>query len=605
MTKAKTLKILATALALSAAIAVTVSCGEKADTTPQNYKLVGNKICLADGTEAGLDNQYVTIDGNVYYVVSNEVVTGTRVIDGRVCTFREDGRLTNEKIYNFEFVRIGDATYYAVNNQVVVSPCTLDGRPFGFDKNGKITSAPEGRVSVCGKTYFFKDKNILTNHAEFIVVSEDVVIDGVYLARKGERYLVSYDEYGVMKSDVADNAIANVDGDDYYIVKGKVYVDGGFILHEEFDEAKGKTVKRLYHFAKDSGKMDKNTVVDGYLLGANGAAICPSPEVKVTYSEDGNTYLIIDDIAVPARKLEGKISVSNTSLGQKNNGKTPIDNVTVEITEAEYSYKEKTDSNGKFSFGFVPAEACKLLVTKTDYIPVTLELEDETYDNISIVIDKDVKITLSGVVSEADLLGFGANDISGAKAVLTRTSSTNQWIATAETGKDGSYVFTGLTPGVYELNVTKDGYVPLKQILTVTSKLAPSLANFKLEMVAVTPEYSEKLPTGNASGVVTDKETGKGIAGLTIYVAMNFDDLSESEIPFTITENGVDKVVTSCTTDENGAYEIKNLTQGYYTLLIVDNRDNPEGGYYAMSRGYIKIFSLGHTLRNQNFVLSK
>lgn len=605
MTKAKTLKILTTALALSAAIAVTVSCGEKADTTPKNYQLVGNKIFLADGSAAELDNQYVTINGSVYYVVKDEVVTGTHVIDGRVCTFGADGKLTNEKNYDFEFVRIGDATYYAINNQVAVNPCTLDGRPFEFDKDGKITSAPEGRVTVNGKTYFFKDKNIVVNHSEFIVVTEDVVINGVYLARKGERYFVSYDEYGVMRENAPDNEIARVGSDDYYIVKGKVYTDGGFILHEEADkENEGKTIKRLYHFAKDSGKMDKNTIIDGYFLGSKGAAENPSQDVKVTYVENDDTYLIIGDKAVLARKLEGKISVSNTSLGQKNNGRSPIENVTVEITEAEYSYKEKTDTNGKFSFGFVPDEACRLLVTKTDYIPVTLDLENGTYDNISVVIDKDVKINLSGVVSEADLSGYGAKDISGAKAVLTRTSSTNQWIATAETDADGAYVFTGLTPGVYELNVEKDGYVPLKQVLTVTSGVAPFLTNFKLEMVAVTPEYSEKHPDGNANGVITDKETKKGIAGLTIYVVENFDDLSVSEIPFTITENGEDKIVTSCTTDENGAYEIKNLTQGYYTLLIVDNRDNPEGGYYGMTRGYIKIFSLGNTF-TQNFVIEK
>lgn len=605
MTKAKTLKILATALALGTAVAITAACGEKADTAHKDYLLVGNKIFLADGSAAELDNQYITVDGNVYYVVKNEVLTGTHVIDKRVCTFGADGKLTNEKIYDFEFVRVGDATYYAINNQVAVNPCTLDGREFTFDENGKITSAPEGKVSVNGKTYFFKDKNIVINHTEFITVTEDVVVNGVYLAKKGDKYFVSYDEYGVMRDDVADKEIATVDGDGYYIVKGKVCVDGGFILHEETDpENEGETIKRLYHFAKDSGKMDKNTIIDGYLLGSDGAVMNPSSDIKITYAEDDDTYLIIGNIAVPARKLEGRISVSNTSLGFKSSGSSPLNDVTVEITEAKYGFSEKTDTNGRFSFGFVPDEACKLLVTKTDYIPVTLDLEKGTYDNISVVIDKDVNINLSGAVSEADILGYGnVSDISGAKLTLKRTSSTNKWIATTETGSDGGYVFTGLTPGVYELDVVKDGYAPLKQILTVTPSLAPSLANFKLEMVSITPEYSVQFHNGFAKGVIADRKTGKGIADLTIYVIENFDDLSEKEIPFTITENGEEKVVTSCRTDENGAYSIK-LPQGYYTLLIVDDRDNPDGGYYATSRKYIKIFSLEWEF-TQNFVLEK
>ena len=605
MTKAKTLKILATTFALSAAVAAMAACGEKADTTPKDYQIVGNKVYLADGAEAGLDNQYITVDGNVYYVVKNKIVTGTRVIDKRVCTFDANGSLTNGKIYDFEFVRVDDATYYAINNRVAVNPCTLDGREFTFDESGKITSAPEGRVSVNGKTYFFRDKNIIVNHTEFIVVSEDVIVNGVYLARKGERYFVSYDEYGVMKDSTADKEIVNVDGNDYYIVKGKVYVDGGFVLHEEADlENEGETIKRLYHFAKDSGIMDKGKIIDGYFLGSDGAVTNLDNNSPLTYAENGDTYRIIGNIAVPARRLEGRISVSNTSLGFKSSGSTPLSDVTLEIAEAKYGFSAKTKSDGSFSFGFVPDEACKLLITKTDYIPVTLDLANGTYDNISVVIDKDVNITLSGAISEADILGYGeVGDISGAKLTLTRTSSTNKWIATTETGADGAYVFTGLTPGVYELSAVKDGYVPLKQILTVTSSLAPSSANFKLEMVSVNKEYSEQFPDGYAKGVIADKETGKGIAGLTIYVIENFDDLSEKEIPFTITENGAEKTVTSCTTDENVTYNIK-LPQGYYTLLIVDDRDNPDGGYYRMSRKYIKIFSLNWEF-TQNFLLAK
>lgn len=606
MTKAKTLKILAVTFALGAAIAVTASCGEKADTTPKDYVLVGNKICLSDGTtEAELDNQYVTIGGNVYYVVENEVVTGIRVIDGVICDFGEDGKLTNGRIYDFEFVRIGDGTYYAIQNRVAVNPCAIDGRQFEFDKNGKIISAPEGKVTIQGRTYFFRNKNIVVNHAEFIVASEDIIVNGVCLTKKGDKYLVRYDEDGVMIANVANNEIVTVDGNDYYMVKGKVYSDGGFLFIDEVDPSDGaKTIKKIYHFAKDSGIMDKNTVIDGYYLGADGAVTNPTPDIKVLFTDNADTYLIIGDRAVIARKLEGTISVPDVALGFKNDGISPANDVLVEITDAEYTFTEKTDSNGKFSFGYVPDEVCKLRITKTDYIPVTLSIEKGSHEDITAIIDRDMNITLSGVISEADILGYGkVGNIANAQLTLTRTSSTIGCVSGMSTDADGNYAFTGLTPGIYELDVVKDGYYPLKQILTITPAAAPALSNVKLEMVTVHDKYSEQFPDGIATGVFTDKETGKGIAGLTIYVIEHYNDLSQTEIPFTITENGEEKVVSSCETDENGAYEIK-LPQGYYTLLVVDKRAGAEGKRYAMSRHYVKIFSLEWSF-TQNFVLEK
>lgn len=572
MLKEKTIGIIA-ALFIAATATAATSCAEKkAEITQKTFRLNGDEIYDTNGDAANADKTFVSIDGNVYYAVGNRIVRGLRVIDGRICDFGNDGILDSAaRIYDYEFVKIDGYTYYAIQNRVVTRNCVIDGRNFVFAADGKITDAPEGIVSSHSKAYYFKNNNILANHS--------VLINGTY---------ISFDGDGVMRSELPDGIITEVDGEQYYIVKGTVYCDG-FVLYE------GK----MYCFDAENGKMLKDCEVDGnslggpqkFVLGSDGAVYNPTGDALLFDYKDCE-YLIEGNNAVLARKLEGTVYASNASLGFASLGNSPMEDAVCTVEIAGKTYEAKTANNGKFSFGYVPDGDYVIEVNKEDYVTASVKIESGSDKNVSAVIEKELSVTLVGVVHEIVYNEKTEKILSGAEITIKRTSGDDEWTKTATTDSNGNYGFSELTSGIYELTVTKNGYFPLKQVIAVLPSNAPYYENVALDM-APALEYSDKFTTGGASGTITDITTGKGIEGLTVYVIENYDDVSMKEI-------------AEVTTDENGNYEITDLEQGYYTLLVVDKRELEKGeAHYYSARLYVKVYGFGWSCPDQNLALKR
>ena len=118
-------------------------------------------------------------------------------------------------------------------------------------------------------------------------------------------------------------------------------------------------------------------------------------------------------------------------------------------------------------------------------------------------------------------------------------------ILNAVTGPDGSYSFTGLAEGVYNLSVSAVGYGQVYRATLVESVSAEAIEDFVLQPV----------PTGVGSvhGTLTDSRTGDPIAGVS--VTLWFEPASGFSTAF-------------ATTDANGEWVIYNLADGSYVVDI-------------------------------------
>lgn len=135
----------------------------------------------------------------------------------------------------------------------------------------------------------------------------------------------------------------------------------------------------------------------------------------------------------------------------------------------------------------------------------------------------------------------------------------------------GNYSFTGLEPGIYRLKVSADGFKSAKIGGIVILANETSVVN-----VALRPE-KEKEPQedrrGNISGQVTDKETGKPVAGARVFFTPrrgNDHDHDHDDED----DRGNDHDKRFVETDANGRYTLSGLLIGEYEV-------------HAMAKGFL------------------
>ncbi|GEM_PF-5909669 len=124
----------------------------------------------------------------------------------------------------------------------------------------------------------------------------------------------------------------------------------------------------------------------------------------------------------------------------------------------------------------------------------------------------------------------------------------------------GNYSFTNLEPGIYQLKVSVEGFKSTKigGIVILASETA-------VVNVALRPE-KEKGPKedrrGDIAGLVTDKETGKPIAGARVFFTPNRGhDEDEDE-----DQDGDDHDKRFVETDASGKYALSGLLIGEYQV---------------------------------------
>ncbi len=609
----------------------------------KNYYIINNKVYNFgdDGINKNqeINNQFITIGEDEYYVVNNSIVKNYYIIDDKVYNFGNDGKNKNQIITN-KFVTVNGKEYYAVNNEIIKNYYIINNKVYNFGDDGVNTNQKfsDGIIVIGGKQYYIINNTISRDYCIIgdvvYKLSEDgAIVQGEtingFIKVAGNQYYVinnkitkgyyiiddkiyNFGTDGINQTQDISNEFVTVNGTKYYVINNKIakgyQIIGDKIYNfgtdgisqpiaDGFLQIENKTyyvlnntfVKNyyvvngdVYCFDPVTGAMKQNETYNGFQFDADGKMQGGSGAAsgdEIIIESDGKKYMIYDNAVYVLRRYSGKVIISDTD-------NQVLSGAQCKISWKDRSYEAVTDSNGAFVFNDLPQENLSLQIKNDGYITVNVELTAES-DYISVIIDKDVSNTLSGVIYIADNnTDYTDNSpLVGAQITLKRTSSSNVWEYSAISDSAGKYQFANLTAGTYLLTVAKTGYKTLSQQITVHYN-QKFIQNMALEMI-----HSESMQKGSASGTIKDGRTGDGISGLTLYVYKGVN-ITSGECLATI-KTGI-----------NGKYSLNSYESGNYTLKIKDERTlTDERDRYGESTFTVKVLP-GESISNQNATVS-
>ena len=558
--------------------------------------ITGEKDGYTYGEDGKLvaNNVFITINGDVYFIINNTIVYNQVIIEGAVYDFGDDGKMvTGEKdgytygedgklVGNNVFITVNGDVYFIMNNTIVYNQIIINGSIYNFGDDGKMvtgekdgyTYGEDGKlvahyifITINGDVYFIMNNTIVYNQ---VIINGSVYNFGddgkmVRGATGSDGY--QYDNYGKL---VGTNVFITINGNIYYIVNN-VIVYNTYIIHDG----------QVYYMTS-SGVRLENAEYDGYYFGANGSIVANN----VTITINGVIYHIVNNQVVQKFGVSGTIYESDNDMTLDNN--SMLSGVVVTLTVGEESYTTNSDGNGYFAFDqVIQSGDITLSFAREGYKPVAMSIEGSA-NGMTVVMDRAVSNSLSGTIYIADSDSTITNNsvLSGAVVTLEKIAgSSTPLYSQATTSSTGYYTFNGLTAGVYRLTVSKEGYLPVTQIVQMRYN-ETNLNNAPIEMIKIVSDA-----VGYASGKITDALTGNGISGLTVYIYEGIN-----------TSSG--EAVEVLTTNSNGEYRTTGLNAGNYTAYVVDERIlNDENYRYASVTISVKVLS-GQTTGNQNATTS-
>ena len=359
-----------------------------------------------------------------------------------------------------------------------------------------------------------------------------------------------------------------------------------------------------------------NADTDGKTLN-NTAAFVNPPEYDLVPGNNSSSASI-----TVKHRLSGKVYYDANESSSFDNGEDPFKDITVELIGADGSVvaTTKTDADGNYSFTGLDAGTYTVKVTKAGEIAELTQTEDPdgTKDNASGAItlnaDNPVRENVNfGYIKKHAISGnvyldqnrdktknTGDIDLSGVTVKLL--DKDGNVVGTTTTDKDGNYSFTGLNDGTYTVQVDKTGPLADKeqtedpsgktdsrsQAITFT-RTDPDVTNVNF---GYADNYSiHGLVYRDGDRNETHGATEKGYANQTV-------ELRDKD----------GKVVTTTTTDENGAYSFEKLPAGDYTVKVVkdgaltdlDQTEDPDSTKDSTS-GVISLSNDHRTETDVNF----
>ena len=359
-----------------------------------------------------------------------------------------------------------------------------------------------------------------------------------------------------------------------------------------------------------------NADTDGKTLN-NTAAFVNPPEYDLVPGNNSSSASI-----TVKHRLSGKVYYDANESSSFDNGEDPFKDITVELIGADGSVvaTTKTDADGNYSFTGLDAGTYTVKVTKAGDIAELTQTEDPdgTKDNASGAItlnaDNPVRENVNfGYIKKHAISGnvyldqnrdktknTGDIDLSGVTVKLL--DKDGNVVGTTTTDKDGNYSFTGLNDGTYTVQVDKTGPLADKeqtedpsgktdsrsQAITFT-RTDPDVTNVNF---GYADNYSiHGLVYRDGDRNETHGATEKGYANRTV-------ELRDKD----------GKVVTTTTTDENGAYSFEKLPAGDYTVKVVkdgaltdlDQTEDPDSTKDSTS-GVISLSNDHRTETDVNF----
>lgn len=270
-------------------------CGEKFRQPYAGYYVEDGEALWYNyfGERIYLSGRYFEYKGNEYYAVNNKIVIGYYPIGGVMCYFGTDGVKQDVSINN-EFVSVGDDVYYVIDNIPVTDNYIIDENiVYYFNRAGVRQSK------------LISDKEIEFDGKNYYVVNNQIVRDVyVFNPEKGEIYY-----YGVdgAKSETISNKFVELKKGEYYVVDGKILLGYQMIGDEVYyfgtDGVKKaeKINDRLFKYEGKIYYIDNNVVCKNkyyfednrlYYFGDDGVMLIDGEHDGNLYGEKG--YLVGD-----------------------------------------------------------------------------------------------------------------------------------------------------------------------------------------------------------------------------------------------------------------------------------------------------------------------
>lgn len=234
------------------------------------------------------DGKVTTVLGSGTYTFTCKYIDGFETLDGKTYLY-EDGKLLKSQI-----TAVGGYNYATDKDGVVITDswAEFDGREYYFGGSG-IMAANEfiGESYVGADGIKVKDCLVTVNQYTYGFDASGKMIKNSWSVFSGKQYY--FNAEGVMqKNKIIGDYYAGADGaraaSIIVTADGKNYYGFG----SDFKMIKGRwalIAGKYYRFASN-GIMYKNTVVDGYYVGGDGARV-----LSGTVSAGGKTYVVGSD----------------------------------------------------------------------------------------------------------------------------------------------------------------------------------------------------------------------------------------------------------------------------------------------------------------------
>lgn len=291
---------------------------------------------------------------------------------------------------------------------------------------------------------------------------------------------------------------------------------------------------------------------------------------------------------ISSTKLVGTVSESDDDRDNSNNPKLSDVKVTLKRTDSFDGQVKTTmtDSNGNYEFSNILSGIYEVTFEKDSYTAYTVEgiSVSGSKKTVDAVLDTLYENSITGKITIADADTDDTNNLPLTDTLVNVMKITGSGALTksTKTGADGIYTIPEIPAGLYYLDITKEGYISLRQTILVK---AGQTNYYNATLECIPNEFEGE---GYASGMVYDVLTGHGVEGLTLDIRAGLNNTDEGEI------------VKSITTNADGSYSTDTLPAGNYCVQITDNRSlSNEEDRYLPNYFNIKILG-GKTITAQN-----
>ena len=308
----------------------------------------------------------------------------------------------------------------------------------------------------------------------------------------------------------------------------------------------------------------------------------------------GDYYRNIGEITIDPSTISGYVYKDENNNGSYDPSvDTPLSDITVYVRDEFGVYQSApslvypssvtTDENGYYEIAdILPSKYNLTVLDENDFL---IYAESHIIDpgNHSINVSKPVEGNAEGTVyfdeNQNDQMDSG-EEMSGVTVdLLYITTGTNKLVDTLITGSDGTYAFTDLVPGDYQLNLTKLPDYETKQNIVINEN-STTQTNISMQYAKIT-----------VTGTTKNQDTLNPVANMSITFSPDTGVVNNTAVRQTTKS------------DTNGAYRI-DLMPGTYNVTVMQTveEDNVNVTYSYSEQ---LILSIGQGSASYDILLAK